>query len=583
MDCYEYWVIKKSGSFDPIYYLLNNPDVRVADVDPLMHFIKHGWQEGRSPSKDFNVNFYLDTNADVKSSGMNPLVHYIRYGKAEGRSSLSGITYSRKPRLFRKPNALISKRLTKNIINMSVSYIRTYGFKVFIKKLINNLLPRVNTKDISAGRSLRIYHDKFISNPILVEKEIQPLDVKISAVIPTKNAGSEFEFLIKMLKQQKGIREIELVIVDSGSTDDTLLIAKQHGAKIIQIKPEQFSHSFSRNLGAENASGDYLLFMVQDALPPSRTWLYELFIILKDKNVSAISCAESPRENADLFYRFLCWNHYNFLDVNNGDRIFQLPESKDQVSLRKNGQLSDLACLISKETFSEYKFRRDYGEDLDLGLRLIKDGKRIAFSGEIRVIHSHNRPAYYFLKRGYVDNLFLKDMFSDFVIPKIDQEDLIADIAFTYEFVNDFIQKDLESLKFPIENSAFEDLVVRAFEKCNGQTFPSKLTRQMPDYKDQQFVTFVEELINQGGFKKQRQEYNGILVPALFTHVNIMLDYLDTVYKYIGENLAEEIKTCLFKQLGIMIGTYLAFGYLKRTGNEPIDLEKLHTILKAGV
>lgn len=76
-----------------------------------------------------------------------------------------------------------------------------------------------------------------------------------------------------------------------------------------------FSHSFARNLGAEEATGDYLLFTVQDALPPSSTWLYELFQVIKDQNVVAVSCAETPREDADLFYRQISWNNYNFLGL----------------------------------------------------------------------------------------------------------------------------------------------------------------------------------------------------------------------------------------------------------------------------
>lgn len=582
MIFYEYWVINNSGLFDPVYYLLNNPDVRIADIDPLFHYVRNGWKEGRNPSKDFDGNYYLATYADVKSSGINPLIHYVRFGKAEGRFPLPGKDYRKISTPFRRQNAQIKNRLSIKTFRLAQSFIRIYGFRNFIKKVINKLFPKTNVQSISSEKPLRIFRDKF-SSPIHFEKEILPVDAKISVVVPTKNAGNEFDFLMKMLKQQGGIREIELVIVDSGSTDGTILIAKRHGAKIVQIKPENFSHSYARNLGAENATGDYLLFMVQDALPSSKTWLYELFTLLKDNNVSAVSCAESPREDADLFYRVLSWNHYKFLEVNNGDRIFQYPVAQDNISLRKNGQLSDLACLIAKDTFAEYKYRGDYGEDLDLGLRLIKDGKMIAYSGEICVIHSHNRSAYYFLKRGYVDNLFLSDKFSDFAIPRISQEDLFADIAFTYEFLSHLTQIDMGSINYPIGITSFEDLIVKAIENCREQNFPSKIHHQVTDYKDQQFVAFVEDLLEKAGLRKRGQKYNGILIPEMFQHVNNLFDYLNTVHKYIDDDLAEEIKTFLFKQLGIMIGSHLAFCYVKRTGKELINLENLHTILKEGI
>lgn len=581
----DYWLIRNSGLFDPAYYLLNYPDVRIADTDPLMHFVRRGWQEGRNPSKEFNVNYYLDTNADVRSSGVNPLVHYIRFGKAEGRSPYPRIAYRKKTAGIMNRNGLVlvKKRLTKNVFAMAVSYIRIYGLAVFLRKVKTYLFQDANAKGVSTKQPLRVYRNKHTSPPTYLENSIQQQDVKISVIIPTKNAGNEFGFLLKMLERQEGIREIELVIVDSGSVDDTVLIAKQYGAKIVQIKPEEFSHSFARNLGAENALGDYLLFMVQDALPPSRNWLFELFSLLKDKKVSAVSCAESPREDADLFYRYLCWNHYNFLEVNDGDRIFQLPDTRDQISLRKNAQLSDLACLIQREVFLEYKYRHDYGEDLDLGLRLIKDGKKLAFSGEIRVIHSHNRPAYYFLKRGYVDNLFLTAMFTDFVIPRINQEDLFADIAFTYQFLDNLTSRDLAALRFPVKFSVLEDTIVEAFNNCEKLTFPSTLQAQYANFKDEQYIVFIQKLIEPLGFKKQGQKYNGILISALTNHVNLMLDYLETVYDNIDEDLANEIKICMYKQLGIIIGSFLAFCYLNKNGKEPVNIDEIHHILKTGV
>jgi hypothetical protein len=51
----DYLRVKKSKMFDPAYYLLNNPDVRREDLDPLWHFLTFGWKEGRKPSKDYSV------------------------------------------------------------------------------------------------------------------------------------------------------------------------------------------------------------------------------------------------------------------------------------------------------------------------------------------------------------------------------------------------------------------------------------------------------------------------------------------------------------------------------------------------
>jgi len=79
----EYFLIKRSGLFDPHYYLMNYPDVRKSDVDPLMHFVEWGWREGRNPSISFITKNYLDLHEDAKKTGINPVIHYLQFGQKE--------------------------------------------------------------------------------------------------------------------------------------------------------------------------------------------------------------------------------------------------------------------------------------------------------------------------------------------------------------------------------------------------------------------------------------------------------------------------------------------------------------------
>jgi glycosyltransferase involved in cell wall biosynthesis len=90
----DYFIILCSGLFDARYYLKDNRDCRLADIDPLIHFVRFGWKEGRNPSPVFDTNYYLQTNPDVKNAGINPLVHYIRFGKKEGRPISSHTNHS---------------------------------------------------------------------------------------------------------------------------------------------------------------------------------------------------------------------------------------------------------------------------------------------------------------------------------------------------------------------------------------------------------------------------------------------------------------------------------------------------------
>jgi len=99
----DYLTIRRSRYFDPVYYLRNYPDCRLADVDPLWHFVERGWCDGRNPSSNFDTGYYLRANPDVRHSGINPLMHYIKHGQKEGRAPnpLQDFQKSAKPRMNR--------------------------------------------------------------------------------------------------------------------------------------------------------------------------------------------------------------------------------------------------------------------------------------------------------------------------------------------------------------------------------------------------------------------------------------------------------------------------------------------------
>ncbi|MCX8017802.1 MAG: hypothetical protein N2690_07905, partial [Rhodocyclaceae bacterium] len=74
--------------FDSDYYLASNPDVAQAEIDPVLHYCEHGWQERRDPHPGFSTHCYLEGNPDVAAAGLNPFRHFIEHGRDEGRRHL---------------------------------------------------------------------------------------------------------------------------------------------------------------------------------------------------------------------------------------------------------------------------------------------------------------------------------------------------------------------------------------------------------------------------------------------------------------------------------------------------------------
>jgi O-antigen biosynthesis protein len=75
--------------FSSDYYLETNHDVRDAGQNPLEHFVKYGWKEGRNPNPDFDIAFYVKEILRMEKPKINPLVHWITTGCSLKNQSLS--------------------------------------------------------------------------------------------------------------------------------------------------------------------------------------------------------------------------------------------------------------------------------------------------------------------------------------------------------------------------------------------------------------------------------------------------------------------------------------------------------------
>jgi glycosyltransferase involved in cell wall biosynthesis len=76
-EIHDYRTLKHSGVFDREYYLKNNLDVARSCLDPIKHYIRYGWREGRNPNSLFDTVRYLKSFPEIVNSDLNPLCHYI--------------------------------------------------------------------------------------------------------------------------------------------------------------------------------------------------------------------------------------------------------------------------------------------------------------------------------------------------------------------------------------------------------------------------------------------------------------------------------------------------------------------------
>ena len=120
-------------------------------------------------------------------------------------------------------------------------------------------------------------------------------DVSISVIIRTRNSDTVLRRCLASLKQQKNV-SFDIIVVDSGSTDDTLLIAKAFECKVIPYPISDFAFNYSRalNLGIQQANGENILIVSSHVwLPNPNSVQWMLDKLHEDAAIKAVSLSRS--------------------------------------------------------------------------------------------------------------------------------------------------------------------------------------------------------------------------------------------------------------------------------------------------
>src|SRR3989338_8795603 len=109
-----------------------------------------------------------------------------------------------------------------------------------------------------------------------------------SIIIRTFNEEKHLGNLLWAIKKQN-YKDYEIIIVDSGSTDNTLKIAKDLQCNhILKIESRDFTFGYSLNIGCERAEGEYLVFVSAHVVPADNQWLEIILKPLRDEKVAMV-------------------------------------------------------------------------------------------------------------------------------------------------------------------------------------------------------------------------------------------------------------------------------------------------------
>lgn len=105
-----------------------------------------------------------------------------------------------------------------------------------------------------------------------------------SLVVRAFNEEKHIGRLLDGVRQQS-MRNVEIIVVDSGSTDKTVDIAKEYGARLVHIAPEEFTFGRSLNKGITVASGSLVVIASAHVYPVYPDWLEKLLLPFEKLNI----------------------------------------------------------------------------------------------------------------------------------------------------------------------------------------------------------------------------------------------------------------------------------------------------------
>jgi GT2 family glycosyltransferase len=216
----------------------------------------------------------------------------------------------------------------------------------------------------------------------------------VSVAIPVLNGGELFAGVLAALARQTVAHE--LLVCDSGSSDGSPALARAHGARVLEIPSQSFSHGGVRNLLMRDASGEHVAFLTQDAEPVDALWLERLlggFELAPD--IGLVYGPYRPRSDASAPVRMELQRWFTSLAPDGAPRVERLEEHERRTLpaaalIGPRGFFTDANACLSRALWQRTPFREvPYAEDRVLAIDALRAGAAKAFVPDAAVVHSH--------------------------------------------------------------------------------------------------------------------------------------------------------------------------------------------------
>lgn len=286
--------------------------------------------------------------------------------------------------------------------------------------------------------------------------------VDISIVIRTLNEERYLGELLEAISHQNCDFTHEIVLIDSGSTDNTLVIASKYNCNILHISRQEFSFGRSLNRACQASVGKYLILISGHCVPKGNLWMQTLVLPLS----KGIADYVYGRQIGGLT---TYWSESQIFDK-------YFPETSQ---LPQNGFYCNNAnSAIIKEVWKKYQFDEELTglEDMHLAKRLVDAGGSMGYVAEACVYHLHHETWPQIKRRFEREALALQQICPEVILRRRD---------FVRYFIRGII-KDISSsgLKIFNPNHFFSIFAYRYYQytgSFKGNNIQKMISKQLRD------------------------------------------------------------------------------------------------------
>lgn len=283
--------------------------------------------------------------------------------------------------------------------------------------------------------------------------------MRVSVVIRTYNEESHIGSLLEALARQETDFELEIIVVDSGSTDRTLDIVRRFDCRVLQIDKSSFSFGRSLNIGCEAATGCRLAFISGHCIPGSSRWLKTLVEPLARDSIAYVYGAQFGHETS------------RFSEVRYFAKCYPAERRIPQDGFFCNN--ANAALLTS--VWKEHRFDEALTglEDMHLAKTLTDRGYRIGYVPEAPVCHIHDETLPQIRRRFEREAIALQ-----FIMPEVH----ITFVDFVRYFSSAVVLDTLEAAQQKILARSLKDIVLyrlmQFWGSYRGNHYHRKLSRE---------------------------------------------------------------------------------------------------------